>query len=98
MLQLPSPTPEDQLRFVQDIQHVFAEDDFTATYKFALLIALADLAVELGVDDARELVLPTRQSGERFIQMYWRHALPYCNGLPDSSPGLLVQTMARRPP
>ena len=91
MLQSPSPSAEDQLRFLSNIQRVFAEGDFTATYKFALLIALADLAVELGADDGRELVLSTRQIGEQFIQIYWRQALPYGKGLPDSSPGVLVQ-------
>lgn len=91
MLPAPFPSAEDQLRFLTNIQRVFAEGDFTATYKFALIIALADLAVELGADDGRELVLSTRQIGERFIQMYWRQALPYGKGLPDSSPGVLVQ-------
>jgi 5-methylcytosine-specific restriction endonuclease McrA len=91
MPQPPSPSAEDQLRFLSNIQRMFAEGDFTATYKFALLIALADLAVELGADDGRELLLSTRQIGERFIQMYWRQALPYGKGLPDSSPGVLVQ-------
>jgi len=91
MLTPPIPSAEDQLRFLTNIQRVFAEGDFTATYKFALLIALADLAVELGADDGRELVLSTRQIGERFIQMYWRQALPYGKGLADLSPGVLVQ-------
>jgi 5-methylcytosine-specific restriction endonuclease McrA len=91
MLHSPIPSAEDQLRFLSNIQRVFAEGDFTATYKFALLIALADLVVELGADDGRELVLTTRQIGERFIQMYWRQALPYGKGLSDSSPGVLVQ-------
>jgi hypothetical protein len=76
MLIPPVPSAEDQLRFLSNIQRVFAEGDFTATYKFALLIALADLAVELGADDGRELVLSTRQIGERFIQMYWRQSPP----------------------
>lgn len=91
MLQLPIPSAEEQLRFLSNIQRVFAEGDFTATYKFALLIALADLAVELGADDGQELMLSTRRIGERFIQMYWRQALPYGKGLPGSSPGVLVQ-------
>ncbi|PWF49425.1 HNH endonuclease [Massilia glaciei] len=91
MPQLPSPSAEEQLRFLSNIQRVFAEGDFTATYKYALLIAFADLAVELGGDDGRELALSTRQIGERFIQMYWRQALPYGKGLLDSSLGVLVQ-------
>jgi 5-methylcytosine-specific restriction endonuclease McrA len=91
MLTHPIPSAEDQIHFLSNLQRVFAEGDFTATYKFALLIALADLAVELGTDDGRELVLSTRQIGERFVQMYWRQALPYGKGLPDASPGVLVQ-------
>ena len=91
MLTQPIPSAEDQLHFLSNIQRVFAEGDFTATYKFALLIALADLAVELGADDGCELVLSNRKIGDRFIQMYWRQALPYGKGLPDSSPGVLVQ-------
>lgn len=91
MLPLSIPSSEAQLRFLANIQRVFAEGDFTATYKYALLIAFADLAVELGGDDGRELLLSTRQIGERFIQMYWRQALPYGKGLPDSSPGVLAQ-------
>ncbi len=91
MLLSPIPSAEEQLRFLSNIQRVFAEGDFTATYKFALLIALADLSVELGTDDSRELELSTRQIGDRFIQMYWRQALPYGTGLPNSIPGVLVQ-------
>jgi 5-methylcytosine-specific restriction endonuclease McrA len=91
MLHSPIPSAEDQLCFLSNIQRVFAEGDFTATYKYALLIAFADLAVELGADDGQELVLSTRQIGERFIQMYWRQALSYGKGLSDSSPGVLVQ-------
>lgn len=91
MLKPSIPSADDQLRFLSNIQRVFAEGDFTATYKYALLIAFADLAVELGADDGRELALSHRQISERFILMYWRQALPYGKGLPDSSPGVLIQ-------
>lgn len=85
------PTPEAQLQFITKLQRVFAEGDFTATYKFALLIALADLAVELGADDGDELVLTTRQIGLRFMALYWKQALPYGNGRPGSEAGILIQ-------
>lgn len=88
---LPAPVAEDQLLFLSKLQRVFAEGDFTATYKFALLIALADLAVELGADDGDPLVLGTRQLGERFIHLYWRHALPYGAGRSELAPGVLIQ-------
>ena len=92
MLATQIPTAEAQLSFLAKLQRLFSEGDFTATYKFALLIALADLAVELGTDDGAELLLSTRQIGERFILIYWRQALPYGMGRPGASPGILVQS------
>ena len=62
---IPPPSAEQQLVFLAKIQRLFAEGDFTATYKFALLIALADLAVEMGADDGAELNLSVRQIAER---------------------------------
>lgn len=85
------PSAEKQLMFLAKLQRIFAESDFTATYKFALLIALADLAVELGADDGKELLLSIRQIAERFIQIYWRQALPYGTGRSNTSPGILIQ-------
>ena len=85
------PSAEAQLVFLGKLQRLFTESDFTATYKFALLIALADLAVELGADDGEELMVSTRQIAERFIEIYWRQALPYGTGRANTSPGVLVQ-------
>jgi hypothetical protein len=41
-----TPTPERQVEFLRNIQRLLAEGLFTASYKFALLHAIADLAVE----------------------------------------------------
>ena len=41
------PTAEEQLVFLAKIQRIFAEGEFTATYKFALLVSLAELAIEV---------------------------------------------------
>ena len=79
--------------FLAKIQRLFAEGDFTATYKFALLISLADLAVELGADDGAELTLSIRQIAERFIQLYWRHATPYSTDKSGMATGILVQNL-----
>lgn len=70
---------------------MFSEGDFAATYKFALMIALADLAVELGSDDGSELMLTTRQLADRFISLYWNHAIPYGTGRAGSEIGVLIQ-------
>lgn len=93
MTVISPPSAEAQLAFLTKLQRLFAEGDFTATYKFALLIALADLAVELGSDDGGELPLTTRVIGERFIQQYWRQASPYGAGRPETTPGVLVQNL-----
>ena len=89
--EFPAPSAEAQLTFLAKLQRLFSEGDFTATYKYALLISLADLAVEVGADDGCAVLLTTRQIGERFIQLYWRQATLYGNGRIGSAPGVLVQ-------
>ena len=71
------PTPEYQLGFLSKLQRLFNEGDFTATYKFALMVAMADLAVELGQDDGCTLLLTKEQLAEKFIELYWQQATPY---------------------
>lgn len=88
---VPPPTAEAQLTFLSKLQRLFAEGDFTATYKHALLIALADLAVEVGANDGSEMPLSIRQVAERFIQLYWRQSVPYGAGRVGAVPGVLVQ-------
>lgn len=92
----PPPSAENQLAFLAKLQRLFAEGDFTATYKFALLISLSDLAVELGADNGDELMLSTKQIGERFIHLYWRHASPYGAGQGGVTSGVLVQNMGNQ--
>ena len=89
----PPPSADAQLSFLSKVQRMFAEGDFTATYKCALLIALADLAVELGKDDGDELLLAVRQIAERFVHLYWRQATPYGIGRPGAHPAVLSQNL-----
>jgi len=88
---LPPPSADEQLAFLAKLQRIFAEGDFTATYKFALLIALADLAVERGADNGDPLPLETSQLAERFIQLYWKHVTPYATGSAEAVAGILRQ-------
>ena len=39
---------DEQLKFLRNVQRVFAEGEFVATYKFALLHSIADPCVEKG--------------------------------------------------
>jgi len=72
-----APTDREQLNFLAKVQRLFAEGDFTATYKFALLIALAELAVERGFDDGEPLQIRNDWIAEKFVEMYWQQATPY---------------------
>ncbi len=74
---LPPPSPEAQLQWLNKLQRLFSEGDFTATYKFALLIALADLAVERGNDDGEPLHLTFREIAAQFVELYWQQTAPY---------------------
>ena len=46
-----APTPDEQVAFLGQIERLLSEGQFVATYKYALLVSIADLAVQLGRDD-----------------------------------------------
>ena len=71
------PPPEDQVRFIANIERILSEGSFVATYKYALLVALVELAIERGDDSNRELELPIRDIADKFAELYWRQAAPY---------------------
>ncbi len=75
-----------QVQFIAYLQRLLVEGDFVATYKFALLHALADICIErpinsaLGFDFAEsstENVITIDELVEKFIELYWQHSLPY---------------------
>src|SRR6516225_1118145 len=71
------PTPEQQIQFLRDIQRLLAEGLFVASYKFALLHALADLAVLKGDDSGAPLDIDTRDIAAKFVELYWRQSRPF---------------------
>ena len=83
------PSPEDQIRFIANIERILSEGSFVATYKYALLVALVELAIERGDDSNRELALPIHDIADKFAELYWRQAAPYeADG--GSGPGLVL--------
>ncbi|MGQ0511913.1 MAG: HNH endonuclease [Betaproteobacteria bacterium] len=84
--------PEDkaQLEFLQHVQRIFDEGEFVATYKFALLIALVELAIERGEVSGAPLELDLQSIAEKFIEQYWPHAAPYAAA--EGAPAVLVQS------
>ena len=85
------PAAEEQIIFLQQIQRLFVEGEFVATYKFALLLSLAELAVEYGDDSGNGLPLSMLRVGEKFAELYWRQLAEYSAGLPDTTGGVLHQ-------
>lgn len=86
------PPAAAQVRFLQQVQRILSDGGFVATYKFALLHALADLAVIKGSDTGDELPLKTREIAEQLIELYWRQAAPF----PSSTPAVLSQNAGRQ--
>jgi 5-methylcytosine-specific restriction endonuclease McrA len=68
---------EDQLQFLANIQKLLSDGAVNTTYKFALLLAIADLAVERGDDTSGELFIHLDDVSEKVISFYWPHVVPY---------------------
>ena len=85
----PIPTPEDQVYFLRNIQRLLAEGQFVASYKFALVRALADLSVLKGEDSGTPLELDTRDIAAKFVELYWRQSRPF--QLTTGTSGLILQ-------
>ena len=96
MSQWPTPSPEQQVEFLQNLQRLFEEGDFTATYKYALLIALAEIAVEHGNDTGAPLEIGVIQLAEKFAEFYWPQTAHYSSGALGSVPGVLSQNLGKQ--
>lgn len=74
---MSAPTADQQIKFLTNLQRLLAEGQFVATYKYALLLSLADIAIETGDDSGEPLTVSTKAIAEKFIQYYWRQVVPY---------------------
>ena len=91
------PSSEQEVEFLVNLQRLLTEGQFVATYKFALLLALADIAVEEGADDLATLAVTTRRLAEKFIIYYWRQATPYApTGQQVARVGVLRQNTGKQ--
>ena len=71
------PTAREQLAFLRSLQRLMDEGSFVASYKFALLHAIADLCLIKGDDSGAELELYTSEIAEQFVRLYWPQVVPY---------------------
>ncbi|MBB1276209.1 HNH endonuclease [Pseudoalteromonas sp. SR43-3] len=69
---------QQQLDFIAYIQRMLVEGDFSATYKFALLHAIADVCVEQPLlSEQSQLVIELPTLADKLITLYWHHAMPF---------------------
>lgn len=73
------PTPEQQVRFFQNLQYLLAEGEFVSTDKFALLLALGRWAIENPEHDERDPLDVGALAGH-FLDLYWPQARPFSAG------------------
>lgn len=71
------PSAEHQLDFLAKIERLLSQGRFTSTYKFALLIALTNIAVEQGDDSGDPLDIDADDIARQYLALYWSMARPY---------------------
>ena len=87
-------TLDPALVLLERVQNLLRDSSYTTTYKFALLRALCDLAIELP-DSTSNIALQT--IAERFIHLYWRQVQLFT--LPDQDKEVqLVQCSMKNKP
>jgi hypothetical protein len=90
----PDGLRNDAVALAEKVVALLGEGQFTATYKYAVLLGLMDLCLEKTArDGAAPDVVTTRELAERVVEIYWPHCVPFHQ--PDS-PGVLRQSLGGR--
>lgn len=93
MTQLPSHA--DQVLFLTRVQKILDEGQFVATYKFALLIGLIEIAIERGDDSGAPLEVRVDWLAEKFIELYWAQAREFCGAVLFQNKGSNIAVINR---
>jgi len=66
--------------FAEKVLELLDEGRYTATYKYAVLLALIDVCLECTqASGAPPDVITTRQLADKIVEIYWPHTLPFAN-------------------
>ena len=64
--------------FAEKLLALLEDGNFTATYKYAVLLGLIDLCLEQACHTgAAPTVITTRQLAEKVLELYWPHTVPF---------------------
>jgi 5-methylcytosine-specific restriction endonuclease McrA len=76
-----APDDRGAIGFAEKVLLLLEEGQFVATYKYAVLLALLDLALEhTGRTGEPPEVLTTRQLADKILEIYWPHTSPFPAG------------------
>jgi hypothetical protein len=79
------------IAFAEKVLELLDEGRYTATYKYAVLLALIDLCLErTQASGAPPEVVTTRELAEKIVEIYWPHTAPF--GQHVSQASVLHQT------
>jgi hypothetical protein len=82
-------TEPGAIAFAERVLELLDEGRYTATYKYAVLLALIDLCLEKTQrSGAPPDVLTTREVADKIVEIYWPHTMPFVR---QSSPRVLRQ-------
>lgn len=81
---------QNQIEFIRYLQRLMQEGDFSSTYKFAFLHALADICIETPCPNHASLKISLDDIVDKFLMLYWRHARPF--GISDNDNTLRQNT------
>jgi hypothetical protein len=83
----------DAVALAEKVLALLGEGRYTATYKYAVLLALMDLCLEkTRADGAAPEMVTTRELAERVVAIYWPHCVPYAT----EPGGVLRQSLGGR--
>jgi hypothetical protein len=75
---MPAPAGAiGELEFLTKLQRILGEGLFVASYKYALLLDLAELSVEKTIAPDGTLAIELDELAERFVTRYWRQVAPF---------------------
>jgi hypothetical protein len=84
-----NPDQRGAIGFAEKVLELLDEGRYTATYKYAVLLALIDLCLEhTQASGAPPDMLTTWQVADKIVEIYWPHTLPFVG---QASPQVLRQ-------
>jgi 5-methylcytosine-specific restriction endonuclease McrA len=71
--------------FAEKVLELLEEGRYTATYKYAVLLALIDVCIECTqTSGAPPDVITTRQLADKIVEVYWPHTVPFASQAPPT--------------